>query len=164
MFFFFSSKLSSWLAIWFVCEFYKQNISCLTHILNFLSISLVKKRRLIFNISVQLISLKVTSDWAHILCSSRGTLLICKVKLKRHSILNLAFKFVNTSWKNHGSQPVFRIYAQVHKKYLNEKMFLMNKVVHDVLKRKRNIIKELLRASKTITSAVTQARTKMIWK
>ena len=56
----------------------------------------------------------------------------------------------------------FGIYAQVHKKYLNEKMFLMNKVVHDVLQRKRNIIKELLRASKTITSAVTQARTKMI--
>lgn len=38
----------------------------------------------------------------------------------------------------------------------------MNKVVHDVLKKKRNIIKELLQASKTITSAVTQARTKMI--
>ena len=38
----------------------------------------------------------------------------------------------------------------------------MNKVVHDVLKRKRSIIKELLRASKTITSTVTQARTKMI--
>ena len=38
------------------------------------------------------------------------------------------------------------IKGKLHKKYLNQKRFLINTVLHEIFKRNRNIIKKLLRA------------------
>ena len=51
-----------------------------------------------------------------------------------------------------------KIYAyqgQTAQKYLNKKIFLIDKVLHEIFKRNRNIIKKLLRTPKLTTSTIT---------
>ena len=44
---------------------------------------------------------------------------------------------------------------KLHKKYLIQKRFLINKVLHEIFKRNRNLIKNNLHIPKLITSAIT---------
>ena len=50
---------------------------------------------------------------------------------------------------------------KLHKKYLTQKRFLINKVLHEIFKRNRNTIKKTPMDTKLITSTITSSRAKM---
>ena len=50
---------------------------------------------------------------------------------------------------------------KLHKKYLIQKRFLINEVLHDIFKRNRNTIKKTLMDTKLITSTIISSRAKM---
>ena len=50
---------------------------------------------------------------------------------------------------------------KLHKKYLIQKRFLINKVLHEIFKRNRNTIKKTPMDTKLITSTITSSRAKM---
>ena len=53
---------------------------------------------------------------------------------------------------------------KLHKSYLIQKNFLINKVLHEIFKTNRNIIKKnLLRIPKLITSTITSSMAKITW-
>ena len=54
---------------------------------------------------------------------------------------------------------------KLHKKYLIQARFLINKVLHEIFKKNRNIIKKIVRIPKLITSPIQgQNDMKRIWK